>query len=104
MAGLAVAQERSRATNDRTTRSKTMSLLNGVEIPLFGVFPGELQVEGWCVRCAAMRRMKEPRQIGIKDDQPAIQGKCPTCDTYIFRPGRLPEKFDDRSPPFRGES
>ncbi len=39
----------------------------------------------YCVKCRAVREIKNPRAITMKNGRPATQGVCPVCGTKIFQ-------------------
>jgi DNA-directed RNA polymerase subunit RPC12/RpoP len=41
--------------------------------------------EGRCMKCKKQVEIKEPKEITMKSGMKAIQGKCPDCDTKVFR-------------------
>ena len=43
--------------------------------------------EAYCVKCRDKREMAEPVQITMKNGRPATQGKCPVCQTKMFKIG-----------------
>lgn len=46
-------------------------------------------VEAYCVKCREKREMKNPKQITMKNDKPAVRGECPVCGTKMFRIGEM---------------
>ncbi len=46
-------------------------------------------VEGYCVKCKAKREMKDANEVTMKGkggtERRAMKGKCPECDTTMFR-------------------
>lgn len=42
-------------------------------------------VEAYCVKCKAKKEMKEPKEVTMKNGRNAMQGKCPTCGTGMFK-------------------
>ncbi len=44
-------------------------------------------MEGYCVKCKEKREIQDAQEITMKNGKPAVQGKCPTCGTKIFRIG-----------------
>jgi len=40
------------------------------------------------MKCKAIREMKDPKQITMKNGKPATQGACPVCGTKMFRIGK----------------
>ena len=45
-------------------------------------------VQGYCVKCRAKVKIKNPRHIIMKNLRHAVQGICPRCGAKIFRFGR----------------
>ena len=46
-------------------------------------------VEAYCVKCKAKREMKDAKEVAMKGkggvQRRAMKGKCPKCDTTMFR-------------------
>ncbi|MFH1276557.1 MAG: DUF5679 domain-containing protein [Candidatus Woesearchaeota archaeon] len=46
-------------------------------------------VEAYCVKCKAKREMKDAKEVTMKGKggttRNAMKGKCPKCDTTMFR-------------------
>ncbi|MCX6005736.1 MAG: DUF5679 domain-containing protein [Chloroflexi bacterium] len=45
-------------------------------------------MQGFCMKCRAMKEMKNPKAVTMKNGKPANQGVCPSCGTKIFRIGK----------------
>jgi DNA-directed RNA polymerase subunit RPC12/RpoP len=45
-------------------------------------------MQGYCMRCRAMKDMKNPKATTLKNGKPANQGTCPSCGTKIFKMGK----------------
>jgi hypothetical protein len=45
-------------------------------------------VQAYCFRCRAKREIKNPEQVTLKNEKPAIQGVCSVCGTKVFRLGQ----------------
>lgn len=45
-------------------------------------------MEAYCFKCRAKREISSPQAVTLKNGRPATQGKCPVCDTKVFRIGR----------------
>jgi hypothetical protein len=45
-------------------------------------------MQAFCVKCRAMREMKDPKAVTLKNKRPATQGICPVCGTKIFKIGK----------------
>lgn len=44
-------------------------------------------MEAYCVKCREKREMSLPKQITMKNGKPAVQGKCPVCNTTMNKIG-----------------
>jgi hypothetical protein len=42
-------------------------------------------VEAYCVKCKAKRPMKNGQEVTMKNGRTAMQGKCSTCDTGMYK-------------------
>lgn len=42
-------------------------------------------MEGYCVKCKTKKEMKDTSEITMKNGRKAMKGKCPDCDTGMFR-------------------
>lgn len=40
---------------------------------------------GYCVKCKAKKEIKDAKKVTMKNGRPAMQGKCPTCGTTMFK-------------------
>ena len=47
-------------------------------------------MEAYCVKCKAKREMQNPNAEFTATGAPGTRGKCPVCDTTMFRMGRTP--------------
>ena len=47
-------------------------------------------IQGYCMKCRGKLPISEPKAVYTKAGRPATRGKCPTCDTAIFRMGATP--------------
>jgi hypothetical protein len=47
----------------------------------------ESSVQAYCVKCRAIREIKNPTQTVLKNSRPAVRGTCPTCSTAMFKIG-----------------
>jgi hypothetical protein len=45
-------------------------------------------MHGYCVKCKTRREMKDAKSITMKNGKPATYGKCPVCDTKMFKIGK----------------
>jgi hypothetical protein len=41
--------------------------------------------EGYCVKCKAKKEIVEAKEVVMKNGRKALQGKCPTCGTGMFK-------------------
>ena len=46
---------------------------------------------GYCFKCRQKREIKDPKQLIMKNNRPAVQGTCPVCGAKLFRIGKLKE-------------
>jgi DNA topoisomerase-1 len=49
------------------------------------------EVQAYCVKCKAMRGMKEGRALFMANGRPAAEGRCVECGTKLFKIGATPE-------------
>jgi hypothetical protein len=42
----------------------------------------------YCVKCREKRDDPNPQLVTMKNGRPAMKGKCPVCDTTMFRIGK----------------
>ena len=42
----------------------------------------------YCVKCRKKVEIKNPKQVTLKNNRPAVQGVCPVCGTKVFRIGK----------------
>ncbi|MGD0329342.1 MAG: DUF5679 domain-containing protein [Nitrososphaeria archaeon] len=45
-------------------------------------------MQGYCVKCKTKREIKNPTQVTLKNDKPAVKGTCPECGTSMFVMGK----------------
>ena len=45
-------------------------------------------MQAYCLKCRAMREMKNPTQTTMKNKKPATTGVCPVCGTKMYRIGK----------------
>ena len=45
-------------------------------------------MEAYCVKCKEKREIKDPQAVFTATGTPATRGKCPVCDTGLYRMGR----------------
>jgi hypothetical protein len=43
------------------------------------------EVEAYCVKCKATRKMTEIQMVTTKNGKPAAKGKCPVCGTTMMK-------------------
>jgi hypothetical protein len=41
--------------------------------------------EGYCVKCKAKKEIQDAKEVTMKNGRKAMQGKCPTCGTGMFK-------------------
>jgi len=49
-----------------------------------------VEVEGYCVKCRGKRKMKNAKEVIMKNGRLAAKGICPECGTGMFK--FLPKK------------
>ena len=49
-----------------------------------------MEVQAYCVKCKAPRKMKDAKEVVMKNGRPAAKGVCPVCGTSMFK--FLPKK------------
>lgn len=42
----------------------------------------------YCMKCRKKVEIKDPKQITLKNNRPAVQGVCAACGTKVFRIGK----------------
>ena len=42
----------------------------------------------YCIKCRKKVEIKDPKQITLKNNRPAVQGLCAVCSTRVFRIGK----------------
>ena len=47
-------------------------------------------MEAYCVKCKEKREMGSPEPTFTSSGTPATRGKCPVCDTGLYRMGKTP--------------
>lgn len=45
-------------------------------------------VEGYCVKCKKKVEIKDPEEVTMKNNRPAVRGTCPVCGTKIYKIGK----------------
>ncbi|MCP8309994.1 MAG: DUF5679 domain-containing protein [Candidatus Methylarchaceae archaeon HK02M1] len=46
-------------------------------------------VQAFCVKCKTKREIKNPKQVMLKNNRPAVKGTCPVCGTTVYRIGKM---------------
>ena len=41
----------------------------------------------YCVKCKAKKEAIDTKKVTMKNGKPALEGKCPTCGTKVFKIG-----------------
>ncbi len=41
--------------------------------------------KGYCVKCKTMKEMKDEEKVTMKNGRPAVKGKCPDCNTGMYK-------------------
>lgn len=54
-------------------------------LPPAGSAPALTNVEGYCVKCKASRKMAAVQMVTTKNGKPAAKGKCPVCGTTMMK-------------------
>lgn len=42
-------------------------------------------MEAYCVKCRMKREMADAQKVTLKNGRPAMKGRCPDCNTSMFR-------------------
>lgn len=42
----------------------------------------------YCMKCRKKVEIKNPKQITLKNNRPAVEGVCAVCGTKVFRIGK----------------
>lgn len=58
---------------------------HGLEPPVSAPSSIPATVEAFCVKCKQKRTMRDPHKIVTKNGRNAMEGRCPVCDTRLFR-------------------
>jgi hypothetical protein len=45
----------------------------------------EMAEKGYCVKCKAMKEIKDAEKVTMKNKRLAVKGKCPDCGTGMYR-------------------
>ncbi len=46
-----------------------------------------MEVEAYCVKCKAKRKMKDAKEVTMKNGKKAKTGPCSVCGTKMFKIG-----------------
>lgn len=46
-------------------------------------------MEAYCMKCRTKSEIKNPEQVTMKNQRPAVKGTCPQCGTAVYRIGQL---------------
>jgi len=57
--------------------------------PLYKILLIDSMTIGYCVKCRAKREITGAQSTVLKNGTPAIEGTCPTCETKMFRIGKV---------------
>ncbi len=49
----------------------------------------DTMVPAYCMKCRKKVEIKNPKQITLKNNRPAVQGVCSVCGTKVFRIGKV---------------
>ncbi|MCP8311069.1 MAG: DUF5679 domain-containing protein [Candidatus Methylarchaceae archaeon HK01M] len=49
-------------------------------------------VQAFCVKCRTKREIKNPKQVILKNNRPAVKGTCSVCGSTVYRMGRYSKK------------
>lgn len=41
--------------------------------------------KGYCVKCKSLKEMKDEQKVTMKNGRPAVKGKCPDCNTGMYK-------------------
>ncbi len=47
----------------------------------------KIELEGYCLKCKEKRIMLDPKAEWAANGTPATRGKCPVCDTNMYKRG-----------------
>ena len=47
--------------------------------------PQEKPLQAYCVKCKAKTDIQDAEEVTMKNGRLAIKGKCPKCQTKVFR-------------------
>ncbi len=45
-------------------------------------------MQGYCLKCKAMREIRDAKSATVKNGRPATQGSCPVCGGKMSRMGK----------------
>jgi hypothetical protein len=46
---------------------------------------GIMAEKGYCVKCKKSQEMKDEQKVTMKNGRPAAKGKCPVCNTGMYK-------------------
>jgi len=58
-------------------------------IPPFSNQREDAMAIAYCMKCRKKVEIKDPKQITLKNNRPAVQGVCALCGTKVFRIGKV---------------
>jgi len=54
-------------------------------LKVINLYPKEVTMEAYCVRCKAKREMKDTEEVTMKNGCKAMKGKCSVCGTGMYK-------------------
>ena len=45
-------------------------------------------MQAYCMKCRALKEMKNPKALTMKNGKPATQGVCASCGTRMYKIGK----------------
>ena len=45
-------------------------------------------MQGYCMKCRTQKEMVDTTVVTMKNGRPATQGRCPACNTKMYRLGK----------------
>ena len=70
-------------TLDKPVIGVTDEMLKEKEI----INEGETMVEAYCMKCKVSRKMKDSKEVKMKNGRPATKGVCEKCGTSMYKIG-----------------
>ena len=49
-------------------------------------------IQGYCMKCKAMKKIKDPKEVTAKNGRAMIKGTCPDCGTTVCKIGGSKKK------------